>query len=184
MTKGRGNAAESLSELVELIYSRRHTGLLSIERFGAGSFETGEMYFQQGQPIFARVGNMVGQDAFRWLLHWQHIYFSFQTDVAPPIANFFSAADLPYLPMEDSPVGRQESPRDGLKMPDVEWLIPQRLMKDKSVLSLPLTRLQRSVYLLVDGRRTVSDLARCIRKSVPEISRLLSELRERGLVSL
>jgi hypothetical protein len=68
--------------------------------------------------------------------------------------------------------------------PGLEWLVPQKLGNDRDVLSLPLTRPQRSIYMLVDGRRTVSDLSRCTRKSLQEIERLLSELRERGLISV
>jgi DNA-binding Lrp family transcriptional regulator len=51
-------------------------------------------------------------------------------------------------------------------------------------MELPLTRPQRSIYLLIDGRRTVADLARCTRKSLQEVERLLSELRERGLIAI
>ena len=68
--------------------------------------------------------------------------------------------------------------------PGLEWLVPQKMGKERDVLSLPLTRPQRSIYLLVDGRRTISDLSRCTRKSMQEIERLLSELREQGLVSI
>ncbi|GAC1350431.1 MAG: hypothetical protein NVSMB27_32900 [Ktedonobacteraceae bacterium] len=68
--------------------------------------------------------------------------------------------------------------------PGLEWLVPQKLGKEQDVLSLPLTRPQRSIYLLVDGRRTISDLSRCTRKSLPELQRLLSELQERGLITI
>lgn len=67
--------------------------------------------------------------------------------------------------------------------PGLEWLAPRKLGNDRDVLSLPLTRPQRSIYMLVDGHRTIADLSRCIRKSVPEVERLLSELQERGLIS-
>ncbi len=68
--------------------------------------------------------------------------------------------------------------------PGLEWLVPHKLGNDRDVLSLPLTRPQRSIYMLVDGRRTISDLSRCTRKNLQEIERLLSELRERGLISI
>lgn len=68
--------------------------------------------------------------------------------------------------------------------PGLEWLAPRKLGNDRDVLSLPLTRPQRSIYMLVDGHRTIADLSRCIRKSVPEVERLLSELQERGLISI
>ena len=68
--------------------------------------------------------------------------------------------------------------------PGLEWLVPQKLGKERDVLSLPLTRPQRSIYLLIDGRRTIADLARCTRKSMQEIERLLIELQERGLIAV
>ena len=68
--------------------------------------------------------------------------------------------------------------------PGLEWLVPQKIGKEQDVLSLPLTRPQRSIYLLIDGHRTISDLSRCTRKNVQEIERLLSELREQGLISV
>jgi len=68
--------------------------------------------------------------------------------------------------------------------PGLEWLVPQKLGQERDVLSLPLTRPQRSIYLLVDGRRSVADLSRCTRKSLQEVERLLIELQERGLIAV
>jgi hypothetical protein len=86
----------------------------------------------------------------------------------------------------DNEHGQNNSNGDAVteSTPGLEWLIPRKLGKDRDVLSLPLTRPQRSIYLLVDGRRTISDLSRCTRKSLQEIERLLSELQERGLVTM
>src|SRR5947209_20484139 len=68
--------------------------------------------------------------------------------------------------------------------PGFEWLAPRKLGNDREVLSLPLTRPQRSIYMLVNGNRTVADLSRCMRKSLLEVERLLTELQERGLISI
>jgi len=68
--------------------------------------------------------------------------------------------------------------------PGLEWLVPLKLETERDVLSLPLTRPQRSIYLLVDGRRTVADLSRCTRKSMQEIERLLIELQEQDLIGI
>jgi Domain of unknown function (DUF4388) len=68
--------------------------------------------------------------------------------------------------------------------PGFEWLAPRKLGNDREVLSLPLTRPQRSIYMLVNGQRTIADLSRCIRKSLLEVERLLTELQERGLISI
>ena len=68
--------------------------------------------------------------------------------------------------------------------PALEWLVPQKLETERDILSLPLTRPQRSIYLLVDGHRTVADLSRCTRRSMQEIERLLIELQEQGLIAI
>lgn len=65
----------------------------------------------------------------------------------------------------------------------IEQLIPRKLDSAREVLSLPLTRPQRSIYLLIDGQRTLSDISRCTRKSLQEIERLVSELQEHGLIT-
>ena len=68
--------------------------------------------------------------------------------------------------------------------PGIEWLIPQKRGIEREVLALPLTRRQRFIYFLVDGRRTVADLARCTGKNIQEIELILSELQEQGLVAI
>ena len=68
--------------------------------------------------------------------------------------------------------------------PGIEWLVPQKRDTERDVLSLPLTRRQRFIYFLVDGRRSLSDLSRCTGKTIQEIELILSELQAQGLVSI
>jgi len=63
-------------------------------------------------------------------------------------------------------------------------LVPQKREVERDVLSLPLTRRQRFIYFLVDGRRTVADLSRCTGKNIQEVELILSELQEQGLVNI
>lgn len=213
MTKGRDNAAENLSDVIELIRKRRQNGLLSIERIQGSLFEEGEIYFQGGLPIYARQGPLTSADALTRLLSWHQVYFTFFTNQPRPAANIPSTASTRTnvaiatdpaaqsvnparstsnnsVPFDDrSQTGIPDSyPQSTFPLtgntPGLEWLIPQKLGNDRNVLSLPLTRPQRSIYLLIDGKRTVSDLSRCTRKSFQEIERLLSELQERGLISI
>lgn len=211
MTKGRDNAAENLSDVLELIRKRRQSGLLSVERLQGGLFEEGEIYFQTGQLVYARLGQFTSADAVTRLLSWRQVYFAFLTDQAQPSANIPSPvgmranAAVATNPSavsirsslsnsnNSSPFGsstrhgapdrfsQSTTPLTG-NTPGLEWLVPQKRGNDRDVLSLPLTRPQRSIYLLIDGKRTVSDLSRCTRKSFQEIERLLSELQQRGLI--
>src|SRR5438034_2218712 len=227
MTKGRDNAAESLSDVLELVRIRRQSGSLSVERFQGGRFEEGEIYFQGGQPTYAHTGNMSGQEALTWMLNWHQVFFTFIVEDQrtpaiissgiPPHAGDALAPNVPTASFPTSlPQGNanRSLPTTGPKLPQMnnrevprsvnepekssksdeqsgvtgtpglEWLVPQKVGKERDVLSLPLTRPQRSIYLLVDGRRTISDLSRCTRKSLQEIERLLTELREQDLISI
>ena len=213
MTKNRDNAAENLSDVLELIRKRRQSGLLSIECIQNGLFEEGEIYFQSGLPIYARQGSVAGVDALTRLLNWHQVYFAFLTGQPQPAANISSAigvranvaiaTDPRAQSINPAPTNlnntgsfdtRSQEVIPGAysesafsftgNAPGLEWLVPQKIDNDRNVLSLPLTRPQRSIYLLIDGKRTVSDLSRCTRKSFQEIERLLSELQERGLISI
>lgn len=214
MTKGRDNATDNLGDVLELIRVRRQSGLLSVERIQNGRFEEGDIYFQTGQPIYARFGSLTGTNALAKLLSWRQAYFAFATNQPRPQVNItdplparggFATTTTDPLSMSIRPSSSAPSPdtnpllnvrgqsaerntnpqpafTPGTSTPGLEWLVPQKRGNDRDVLSLPLTRPQRSIYLLVDGKRTVADLSRCTRKTMQEIERLLSELQERGLI--
>lgn len=213
MTKSRDNAAENLSDVIELMRKRRQSGLLSIERIYGGLFEEGEIYFQGGLPIYAHQGSVAGVDALNRLLGWHQVYFAFLTGQPQPPVNISSAISVrTNVAIATDPLAQSVNPARSNpnnpgsfdsrnqevipsaypqpafsftgNAPGLEWLIPQKIDNDRNVLSLPLTRPQRSIYLLIDGKRTVSDLSRCTRKNFQEIERLLSELQERGLISI
>lgn len=63
-------------------------------------------------------------------------------------------------------------------------LVPYKVSMQQDVMSLSLTRQQRSVYLLVDGHRSVADIARFTAKGVPEVVQIILDLRARNLVSM
>ncbi len=59
---------------------------------------------------------------------------------------------------------------------------PQRTAVAEQIDQLPLDRRERMVLLLVDGQRTVADLARLTRRTEPELQSVLSHLHLLGLV--
>jgi hypothetical protein len=204
MAKGRENAAERLWTVLDYLRARQQSGLLSVERLHHGLLEEGEVYLEAGLPVYASTGQLSGQDALNVLLSWRQIRFAFFPDAPLPAAlqSSFNAAQhltpsLAGLPPSnpEGPVAAEKVNDDaagylGLSSaygttyrPGLEWMVPRRLSNDLSVLSL-LNRRQRSIYLLVDGKRTVADLGRCTNKSVQEIERILMELQEQGLVTL
>jgi hypothetical protein len=70
-----------------------------------------------------------------------------------------------------------------MSLSGMAWLVPQKIDPEQDVLSLSLTRRQRLIYLLIDGQRTVSDLARTAGKAAIDVELILSELQERGLIT-
>jgi hypothetical protein len=200
----KGNA-ESLSYVLELARTRRLNGMMTIEHTQGGKIEEGEVFFQTGQPVQARVGRLVGQDALNWLMQWHNIMYTIGTDdslqfFAPNTENNRGIATSTPSPAQryvppnaisstESVIGQiqmngMDSSLSNTSTPGIEWLVPQKRGIEREVLALPLTRRQRFIYFLVDGRRTVADLARCTGKNIQEIELILSGLQEQGLVAI
>jgi len=187
----KGNA-ESLRDVLELARIKRLNGIMTIKHTQSGKVEEGEVFFQTGQPIQARVGRLVGQDALNWLIKWHNILYTIGTDESLQSINITSVSTQNYTtptPSTGSAVAQREVNGRGSKLintstPGIEWLVPQKRGIEREVLALPLTRRQRFIYFLVDGRRTVADLARCTGKNTQEIELILSELQEQGLVAV
>lgn len=98
-----------------------------------------------------------------------------QITTAPPSADARreerTTAGMPRIDVESS-------------LPGLEWIVPRRIGNNRDVLSLPLTRPQRSIYLLVDGHRSIGDIARCTRKSMQEVEHLLREMQAQSIVGM
>jgi hypothetical protein len=82
-------------------------------------------------------------------------------------------------PYGSGPYGRMQPAATGLLT-----IVPQRTAVAQQVDLLPLDRRERMVLLLVDGQRTVADLARLTRRTEPELQSVLTHLELLGLVRL
>jgi hypothetical protein len=68
--------------------------------------------------------------------------------------------------------------------PGVLALCPRRTSLSEHVDQLPLDRRERMVLLLIDGRRSIGDLARLTRRQEREILRVLEHLSGLGLIQM
>ncbi len=193
MANDRAMIAENVNSVLDLVRMRRQSGRLKIELLSGGRIQEGEIYLQAGQPVFVRMGQLTGRDAFDRLLTWRNVQFTLQLDepgTAPmtlPISN--NSGTTPSSFPAQSAIRQERSPtsdvtRANSNAPGLEWLVPQKRDVDRDVLSLPLTRRQRFIYFLVDGQRTLSDLSRCTGKTIQEIELILKELQAQGLVDI
>ncbi|TMF46632.1 MAG: DUF4388 domain-containing protein [Chloroflexi bacterium] len=173
MANDRAMMANSVSNMLESARLRRQSGRLSIEQANNGRIQEGEIHLQAGQP---------GQEALTRLLLWRNVQFTFHLDT-PAASPSAGAFPLPAQSSSEQSNGSGSS-RVSPSSPGIEWLVPQKRDTERDVLSLPLTRRQRFIYFLVDGRRSLSDLSRCTGKTIQEIELILSELQAQGLVSI
>ncbi len=187
MANDRTMMAESVSSVLESARIRRQSGRLNIELYSGGRFQEGEIYLQAGQPVFVRLGQTVGQEALTRLLSWRNIQFTFQLD-APGTTPLSLPASSGVASFPTAPENRRERTTGNevanqpTNSPGIEWLAPQKHDTGRDIQSLPLTRRQRYIYFLVDGKRTLSDLSRCTGKTLQEIELILRELQAQGLV--
>lgn len=209
MTKGRDIAAENLGDLLEVARVQQRNGMLRAEFSQDGRLEEGEIYLLAGQPIYARTGRLTGIDALNHLLSWRNIYFTFVVDVPRPPANIFTSlrqnntAPLgshtqPFTPRQLPVTGglywnAQEARRaqdlppvpvtpPQVSTPGIETMVPYKRGSERDIFSLGLTRRQRLIYFLIDGQRSVEDLARTTKKTLVETEVILGELQEQGLI--
>jgi Domain of unknown function (DUF4388) len=191
MANERAMTAESVNHVLYLARMRRLSGRLTIAQQSGGRIQEGEMYLRAGQPIFVRCESMVGPEALLTLLSWRNVQYTFQleepamTPFGPPAGNASDTTPFPVRPESGGErIGGRDASRASSPEPDFEWLRPQKRDVGRVVLSLPLTRLQRHIFFLVDGHRTLSHLSRCTGKSIHEIKLVLRELQTQGLVTI
>ena len=193
MANDRAMTAENVNGVLELARMRRQSGRLRVEQYSGGRVQEGEIYLQAGQPVFVRLGQLIGQEALDRLLTWRNVQFTLQLDepgtasMALSIGNDNGATPSSF---PTQPAIRQDHTTTGdmarinSNVPGLKWLAPQKRDVGRDVLSLPLTRRQRFIYFLVDGQRTMSDLSRCTGKTIQEIELILKELQAQGLVNI
>jgi hypothetical protein len=191
MANERAVTAESVGNVLEIARMRRQSGRFFLEQRTGGRVLEGEIHVQGGQAIYARLGTLSGEEAFNRLLTWRNISVIFRSDESEPLPSVPGRAGSTgpvAVPVQASALLDRAESNDGARgggyAPGIEWLVPQKRSTEHDVLSLPLTRPQRFIYFLVDGRRTVSDLSRCTGKNIQEIELILRELQTQGLVNI
>lgn len=185
--KGEKRDARSLGDLLSTLYLQQHSGLLSVECFQHGRWEEGELYILTGQPIYARLGKLGGQEALKQLLLWHPLRFAFATNAPRPPANLpASVGALPTPPrvLPTTAPHVSGNPQANGAHPPETHLVPHKIGVPPQVHALPLTHRQRMIYFLINGQRTIADLSRTSGRTIPEVEEILQELLYHGLVQL
>ncbi|MDQ2886579.1 MAG: DUF4388 domain-containing protein [Chloroflexota bacterium] len=156
--------ANKLSDVIHMLQLARKTGQLSVEHIVEGGlFEQGTLLFVNGQITQASTGASQGASALAKLQTWEGCHFA------------FCLSDASSQETSKQNNGTHKGP---------SALPPYRLQEsDRPRFSrMGLSRVHWHLFLLVDGQRSVSQLARLLGRSMQETGTLLFELERAHLI--
>jgi hypothetical protein len=206
MAQQRELLTDRLVRVISSIQRERGSGVLKVKR-GEGTFlEEGTIVFVNGQITEARTGRLRDSGARNLLSTWENCRYLFmpssseaevggspstlsveERDTDPlslrsPTQLSNTSRSDPQTPMPSS-LGLQEGHRDtpGERTP---YLIQYHNVALRLVEQQELSRAHRQLIFLIDGRRSIVDLARLTRKSGSELYRLLEDLERAHVIRI
>jgi hypothetical protein len=193
MLPQRETMTDSLADLIQILHLGGNNGILTVERSIGTIVEDGYILFSSGRVIEARVGQVTGLTAFHYLNTWQACRFSFTTETeGAPQSSFPKSGPLStstgnLANGRATHPGRQNAASntydEGTVAPSP---FPIRLLQGEAALqhpeTAPLSRTHRRLLLLINGQRSVSELARLLTRSFEEMQALLDDLERADLI--
>ena len=207
MQPQRTAITDRLSDVINIIHMGEKSGVLTVERGENRTFEEGFIRFNSGRIVEANTNQLSGMPAFTYLNSWLACRFSFvvETPNDPP----FQAQSTQPLPINrDLPHTNPTTPTPATNYYHSDPMIitnhddklyayravqrsrpniPLRLQAGEKAIQLPentvsLSRLHRRLLMLVDGQRSVIELARLISRSNDETQLLLDDLERLNFI--
>ena len=197
---------ENLTQVIDALQLGRKTGVLTVERGEGHSLQRGLVIFVNGQPVRSQLGNLNTAVSLEWLATWQACRFAFLPNIPPdlmepppsvgvdqgppsrplPSIRQFSPA-LPADPggyrapyRGENNVGRQLDPMTFVRV------VPYRLQQVDEILYIMnqrgFARIHRRLLLLIDGSRTIKDLAVLLGRNPEDVAELLHQMKMAGLI--
>jgi hypothetical protein len=186
-----------VSTVIDVLQLGKKTGHLLVEREADGTHEEGTLVFMHGQVVQASIGIYKGKDAMTRLLAWQACRFAFTPTSAdriqeqPPLLEIHpnrkksieNSHKLFYGDVKS--LANSSNTEDQLNLRPLLNVYKEAL--DEIFPSLEqngFSRLHRRLFLLIDGRRSLRDLAMLLGRTPNETIALLTELEEAGFIKL
>lgn len=243
---------KQLSIVLRDIALNVQTGLLSIEHVGERGIEKGEIFFEEGESVFARTEREFGEAALTCMRNWRQVYYTFFDGVQAPVRNrnlageskrrtFLTSLLLPsperHTPAVGLPKVSKSTKLERAQLADIKTtLLPrtttsplpqidEKVSPDTigefggtrattRILSQPLStpdainriptgvyaifrslpaartkslmnsldRRDRTVFMLLDGKRTVHDIALLLHRTEPDVAHTLVRLLKRSYI--
>jgi len=166
-----------LSDVLQLIHIGRRTGVLVVESDG----QKAEIFFQDGEAVHAVLGDITGEQAVYKVFNWSRGSFDFEAKIVPtPKTITFGSQNLileatrridewsklkNLIPGENAVLSFSPNPPDGshnITLSPEEWRI----------------------LSLIDGKRSVEDLAQITGFSTLYVTKMLYGLVSSGLLEV
>ena len=198
MTVAQITFTQRVAHVLRHIAYKRRTGLLRIEHVRVQQVEKGEICFEGGKVVHARVGQQVGKKALLLIVSWDQVLFSFLEGAQAPTRNGGSSdqslSSIKLLPAAQ----REERHTPPAKLPAVMQADNSSLEEaahlgvhavfhiqpaaaTKQVMS-QMERQDRIIFMLLDGKRTVRDLAHLLHRSELAVASALARLLKKGYI--
>lgn len=203
---------EHLNDILHAAMDWQQTGLLSVEHTGEQDEEKAEIYLENGKIVLARTRSEVGDAALASVYRWKQAYCTFfegiispvkreivpRQDVAPALAALARRrVETDSAPVAAAKARRSTGPLPGASsslplyapLPRVELMHPG---VDATFRSLPaaatphvmnrMERRERIVFMLLDGRRSVREVARLTHQTEVNVAHILVHLLKNGYI--
>ena len=195
MRPQRETTTDSLTDLIQIIHLGGKNGILTVERNTGAIVEEGYIIFSSGKVVEASVGQTYGLAAFNYLNTWQACRFSFASDIEVSLQ--LPSSSLPRsgplrVTTDNLPSERANQSGNHNAAPNTYYegsassSFPTRLLQGEAALhypeTTPLSRTHRRLLLLINGQRSVSELARLLTRSFEEMQALLDDLERADLI--
>ncbi|WP_161981824.1 DUF4388 domain-containing protein [Dictyobacter alpinus] len=191
----RDTTADQLIKVIQVLQLGRKTGILTVERGEGSTFEEGMLVFADGLIIGAKIGYRNGMDACNLLYTWTQCRFAFipqsPTQDTPSSRSYPHKSDLDVPPPPDTrptvltPSPNQKQERTPRMPTHTEVPYQKKLLPGRSVQLIETARLSRAhkhLFMLVNGERTLTDLARLTGRQVQEVATQLNDLEKIGVI--
>lgn len=178
-------STDRLANVIQVIQLGRKTGTLTAERDGSNGLEQGIIFFVNGQVARARAYSLEGTAAFQWLNTWSACRFTFVPSTSPATTVKLPAVPADYIPDQEASRNAAD-PRDNNRWvrPEARMPFQQRALDEalRAIEQAQLSRAHRHLYLLIDGHRSPTELARLMGRDQHEIDALLHDLERAGVI--
>jgi hypothetical protein len=201
---------DRLANVIQVIQLGRKTGTLIVERSSGNSLEQGTVYFVNGLMIQASTDQLRGLAAFQWLNTWGSCRFTFtpsESAVATNKLASFRPGQIPASEQErfgdtdptiriqaqakafsGSGIDNTQNRQNDISLQKASGSIPiqVRFLEDalRRIERMNLSRTHRHLFLLIDGHRTTTELARLMGRRQVEVDALLQDLERADVIKL